>query len=276
MESIASIYHRSWQAASTAESAATPLVLVHGLFGSLENLGMITRLLKDEFHIYGVDLPNHGRSNHVNDISLQSMAEAMLIWMDANGLVQADLVGHSLGGKVCMEFALRYPDRVNRLIVADIAPVTYPRRHDDVFEAFRAVDLSEVKHRADADKLMAPYVPLESTRSFLLNNLKKSTDAGAANAWYWRLNVEGLERDYHKLIQGNTTVSPAFEKPVLFIKGEHSDYILPSHQEAILALFPNASVRVISGTEHWLHAEKPDVFASIVRRFLLQDKGTSS
>lgn len=269
MESIASIYHRSWPATNAAESESTPLVLVHGLFGSLENLGMITRLLKDEFHIYSVDLPNHGRSSHESDVSLHSMAEAMLTWMNDNGLAQADLVGHSLGGKVCMEFALRHPDRVNRLIVADIAPVAYPRRHDDVFEAFRAVDLSEVKHRADADKSMAPYVPLESTRSFLLNNLKKSTDTGA---WYWRLNVEGLERNYHKLIQGNTAVCPAFDKPVLFIKGERSDYILPSHQEAILALFPNAGVRVISGTEHWLHAEKPDIFASIVRRFLLQDK----
>ncbi len=269
MQVTTPIFHRFWGGSNTARS--TPVVLVHGLFGSLENLGMITRLLKDEFHVYGIDLPNHGRSDHTVDISLQSMAEAMLGWMDDNNLEQAELVGHSLGGKVCMEFALRYPERVNRLVVADIAPVDYPRRHDDVFEAFRAVNLAEVNHRADADKSMAPYVSLESTRSFLLNNLKKSTDKGAANTWYWRLNVEGLERNYHNLIQGNTTSYSSFDKPVLFIKGEKSDYILPEHQDAILTLFPNAGVKVISNTEHWLHAEKPDIFASIVRRFLSSD-----
>ncbi len=270
MESARTIFHRSWLTSSLHSGASRPIVFVHGLFGSLENLGMITRLLKDDFHIYAIDLPNHGRSMHTADTSLEAMAEAMRCWMDENNLAEVDLLGHSLGGKVCMEFALRYPDRVNRLIVADIAPVTYPRRHDDVFGAFRAVDLGEVNSRADADKLMAPHVPLVSTRSFLLNNLKKTTDKDASNAWHWRLNIDGLERNYHQFIQGNTTTCQPFENPVLFIKGENSDYILPSHQEAILALFPNAGVKVISDTEHWLHAEKPDVFASIVRRFLLQ------
>jgi esterase len=250
---------------------------VHGLFGSIENLGMITRLLKDEFPIYAIDLPNHGRSEHTSETSLHSMAAAMLNWMDYLGLDCVDLLGHSLGGKVCMELALRHPQRVNRLIIADIAPVSYPRRHDDVFAAFRAVDLKTIKNRAEADALMAPYVGLASTRSFLLKNLEKNTDNILATAkksegsianWRWRINLDALEAGYNNFIGANTTSFEPFNNPVLFIKGENSNYILPEHKQTILALFPNASVKVINNTEHWLHAEKPEIFAGLVRRFL--------
>ena len=294
MELTSSIFHRYWtesELKSSPVSKPVPksIVFVHGLFGSIENLGMIIRLLKDEFSIYAIDLPNHGRSQHTIDTSLESMATAMLNWMDAVGLDCVDLVGHSLGGKVCMELALRYPDRVNRLIVADIAPVAYPRRHDDVFEAYRAVDLDKIKSRADADALMSPYVALASTRSFLLKNLEKNTNNTSANptdtlkdkignmdvpksAWRWRVNFDALEAGYNNIISANTTSSTPFTKPVLFIKGENSDYIMPEYQESILALFPNAGVKVISNTEHWLHAQKPEIFAGLVRRFLSQDR----
>lgn len=287
MELTPSIFHRCWSE-TNAGATSRPVVFVHGLFGSIENLGMITRLLKDEFVIYAIDLPNHGRSAHTSETSLASMAAAVLHWMDSMGLECVDLVGHSLGGKVCMEFALRYPDRVNRLIVADIAPVKYPRRHDDVFEAFRAVDLSAVNSRLEADKLMSPHVPLASTRSFLLKNLEKVTDqsvengtqkntgeerraSDSKNMWRWRVNLSVLEDGYSNIIGANTTSCASFNHPVLFIKGENSDYIIPQYQDAILSLFPKASVKLISNTEHWLHAEKPEIFAGLVRRFLLKD-----
>lgn len=293
MALTSSIFHRCWTKASSESElkyspVPKPVVFVHGLFGSIENLGMIIRLLKDEFSIYAIDLPNHGRSKHTSETSLPSMAASMLNWMDSVGLDRVDLVGHSLGGKVCMELALRYPERVNRLIVADIAPVAYPRRHDDVFKAYRAVDLDTIKSRADADKLMSPYVPLASTRSFLLKNLEKNTDNAPTNptdtptdktgnidapksAWRWRVNLDTLEDNYNNIISANTSSCRPFDKPVLFIKGEKSDYIMPKHQESILALFPNAGVKVINNTDHWLHAEKPEIFAGLVQRFLSQD-----
>jgi esterase len=253
---ISEIFHRRW-----GEGEA--IVVIHGLFGSMENLGMITRLLKDDYAVYGIDLPNHGRSQHVETTAIASMAASVVDWMDEVGLSNAHFLGHSLGGKVSMEIALRYPDRVNKLVVADIAPVTYGRRHDDVFAAFRAVDLNCIEHRTDAYHVMEAYVADIPTRSFLLKNLHK-----VDGHWQWRIHLEALERDYPEFIRGNTTECPAFERPVLFVKGENSSYILPEHRDQVLELFPQASIKIIHNTEHWLHAEKPDIFTGMVKRFL--------
>ncbi|MGS2717286.1 alpha/beta fold hydrolase [Eionea flava] len=243
---------------------APPILVIHGLFGSLENLGLIARKLSDDYCVYSLDLPNHGRSAHTDSTSLVSLAEAVASWMDDNDIARAHILGHSLGGKVGMEIALRYPEKVDRLMVADIAPVAYHARHNDVFAAFRAVDLASIQSRMDADKMMQPHVGELSTRSFLLKNLEKTTEG----TWYWRANIDGLMGDYDKLIDANSAGFPSFTSPVLFIKGELSPYILPEHRDAILSLFPNASVKVINGTQHWLHAEKPDIFVGIVKRFL--------
>ncbi|MFT6386745.1 MAG: esterase [Cellvibrionaceae bacterium] len=252
------LFHRHWGA-----SASPSVVVIHGLFGSMENLGMITRLLKNDFSVYGLDLPNHGRSPRLSPSSLSTMAESVFAWMDGVGLENAYFLGHSLGGKVAMELALRYPQRVKALIVADIAPVVYPRRHDDVFRGFGAVDLKSLKSRCEADLAMQSFVGEASTRSFLLKNLEK-TDAG----WGWRINLNALTEDYDEYISANTSGFPPYRQPVLFIKGERSNYILPEYREATLTLFPNADVKIINDTGHWLHAEKPELFTRIVKRFL--------
>ncbi len=254
------IFHRQW-------GDGEPIVAIHGLFGSLENLGMVTRLLKDDYRVYAIDLPNHGRSAHVNETSLLSMSDAVLEWMHQRGLEQAHFLGHSLGGKVAMELALRHPHKVTSLIIADIAPVHYQRRHDDIFAAFHDVELDHIEHRTDAYHSMEKHVVDIPTRSFLLKNLIKKNDR-----WQWRMNLNVLERDYEQIIASNTTHYPAFNQPVLFIKGEKSSYILPEHREVILSLFPQASVKIIHNTEHWLHAEKPDIFTGIVKRFLEADR----
>lgn len=250
------VYFRHW-------GQGQALVVIHGLFGSMDNLGMITRLLKSSFSVYAVDLPNHGRSSHVANTSLAVLADMLVSWMDDLGLTSAHFLGHSLGGKVAMEVALRYPERVNKLVVADIAPIQYSRRHDDVFAAFNAVNLQRIDSRTDADKAMRPYIHESSIRSFLLKNLERYEQR-----WRWRIGLDHIINDYECYIQSNSVDQPAFSKPVLFVKGELSDYILPEHKQQILALFPLASVKVIHGTEHWLHAEKPEIFAGIVKRFL--------
>ncbi|MFT7388560.1 MAG: esterase [Candidatus Endobugula sp.] len=245
-------------------TAAPPLLVIHGLFGSLDNLGLIARRLSDTYCVYSIDLPNHGRSAHTQTTSLALLAESVVAWMSEQGIEKAHVLGHSLGGKVGMEIALRYPEKVDRLVVADIAPVAYTARHNDVFAAFKAVDLTVINNRIDADKMMQPCVGELSTRSFLLKNLEKTKDG----AWYWRANIDGLIAAYEQLIDANSQDLTAFTRPVLFIKGELSPYILPEHRESIVSLFPFASVKIISGTRHWLHAEKPDIFVGIVRRFL--------
>ncbi len=241
------------------------IVVIHGLFGSLENLGIIARQLKDDYSVYAIDLPGHGRSSHLQEISLASMADTIVDWMDTIGLPQAHFLGHSLGGKVSMEIALRHPEKISKLIVADIAPVSYPRRHDDVFAAFRAVNLEAINSRSDADKVMKSFVSVDSIRSFLLKNLEKNDDH-----WQWKMDLDGLEQAYENLIRANVLYDASFKKPVLFIKGEQSDYILPEYQEKILALFPAAKAKIIHDTEHWLHVQKPSIFTGIVKRFLAE------
>jgi esterase len=239
------------------------LIVIHGLFGTLENLGMINRLLKDQFSIYGLDLPNHGGSEHTDAASIPEMAEAIVEWMKENTLDSANFLGHSLGGKVSMEIALRYPERVNKLVVADIAPVQYPRRHDEVFNGLNSVDLNSIATRKEAEVAMSEYIHEPSIRSFLLKNLQRKDEQ-----WHWKMNLKGLEEHYETFIASNASDCEPFEKPVLFIKGEKSNYILPEYKEETVKRFPNAQVKVISDTEHWLHAEKPEIFAGIVRRFL--------
>lgn len=247
---------------SRQAGAGSPLVLLHGLFGSLENLGTLARSFSEKFCVYSVDLPNHGRSDHSDEISLPLLAEAVVAWMDANNIKQADFVGHSLGGKTAMEIALRWPQRVNKLVVMDIAPVQYHAHHDDVFAGLLAIDPPKLESRQQAEKILAEHVGEIATRSFLLKNLVRNDDGKFA----WRMNLPVLYRDYDKLLMGNS--EGKFHGPALFLRGELSDYVQEKHREEILKRFPNANSKTISGTQHWLHAEKPDLVSKAILRFL--------
>lgn len=237
-----------------------PLVLLHGLFGSLENLGGIARRLAEHFCVYSVDLPNHGRSAHISGATLAVMAGQVLAWMDSEGLSSVYLLGHSLGGKVAMEVALSEPSRVARLAVLDISPVAYPPRHDDVFAGLRAIDLQTLGRRQDADGILAEYVAEAAVRTFLLKNLVKD-----AKGFTWRVNLTDIEQHYSDLIRGNRV--GVYPDSVLFIKGDKSDYITAEHSGEILSRFPAAQFKVVTNADHWLHAEKPEVVAGIIKRF---------
>lgn len=239
-----------------------PLVLLHGLFGSLENLGAVARFLSADFKVYSVDLPNHGRSSHREGADLSHMAAAVCQWMDSAGLIDPVIVGHSLGGKVAMEIALARPDRIAALVVIDIAPVTYPPRHQEVFAGLNAVDPAALTNRSDAESLLAAHVSENAVRSFLLKNLVK-TDSGFA----WRMHLPDIQREYPRLISENRS-DATFLRPVLFLKGGDSDYIKPEHRQAILQRFPAAQLKIVPNTGHWLHAEKPELTAALIRKFL--------
>lgn len=238
------------------------LVLIHGLFGSLENLGGIARLLQDQFTVYSVDLPNHGRSPHSNPSSLPLMSEQVAQWMATEGLHDVYILGHSLGGKVGMELALTHPALVRKLVVMDIAPIAYGAHHDDVFSGLLALEPETLASRKEADEKLAAYVPELPVRSFLLKNLNKTPDG-----FQWRMNLPTLHRCYAQLIQANKA-DVVFDKPTLFLKGGNSPYIREEHREAILSRFPKTQLKVVANTGHWLHAEKPEIVAKLAEKFL--------
>lgn len=239
------------------------VVLLHGLFGASANLGALARALQATCSVFSVDLPGHGRSAWLADFTLPAMAERLRAWLDDAGLSCAHFVGHSLGGKVAMELALQQPQRVSSLAVADIAPVAYQAHHDAVFAALEAVASRPCTSREEAGARMAQYLDEDSVIQFLLSSLQRD----AQGHYHWRFDLLGLSAAYPALL-----AAPAGDRiyagPVLFIKGGASDYIQPQFWPAVQRLFPAATLEVMAGCGHWLHAEKPVLFNSIVARFL--------
>lgn len=239
------------------------ILLIHGLFGSMENLGAIARLLSNQFTVHSLDMRNHGRSPHHDLMSYDLMAADIMQYLKSAKLDKVHLLGHSMGGKVAMQFALSNAGRVKTLIVADIAPVAYPPRHSDVFDGLLAINPNELKSRTEADNILREYVKETAVRQFLMKNLVKSAPEG----FCWRMNLNAIHNQYQQLMAGQHSETP-FSGPVLFIKGGNSDYIQNRHKEQIETLFPSVHLRVIPNTGHWLHAEKPELFARVVKRFL--------
>lgn len=244
------------------------VILLHGLFGSWENLGSIARTLALDYQVYCLDLRNHGRSPHADVMNYDAMSEDVYNFMQHQGIDKAHFLGHSMGGKTAMQLALNHPGVVDKLIVADIAPVQYPPHHESIIAGLRSLDLSVLVSRADAEKQLANYVSELPVRQFLLKNLIKS----GADSFSWRMNLPAIIANYPAISAGQTvpegTLPDGYPGQVLFIKGGNSDYITAKYSQVVATLFPRAVMRIIPATGHWLHAEKPTLFVQIVRRFL--------
>lgn len=248
---------------STRSGEGAAVVLLHGLFGAGNNLGGVARSLQDRFEVHCVDLPNHGRSQWLDGADLATMADCLRAWMSHHGLESASVLGHSLGGKVAMQLALAHPPLVEALVVADIAPVSYPPHHDNVFAALDAVAAGQCTSRQTAAELMAAHIEEADVIQFLLMSLQRGPDG----IYGWRFNLDGIKRDYAVVREAPGSIAP-YQGPVLFIKGGDSDYIREAHRSHILGLFPLAQVKLMSGCGHWLHAQQPRLFNGIVGRFL--------
>lgn len=235
-----------------------PLLIAHGLYGSARNWGAIAKTLSKERQVISVDMRNHGASQWSNTNSYLDMAKDLAEVVDANGGC-ADLIGHSMGGKAAMALALSQPEKLRRLIVADIAPVAYNRTQVQIIHALRNLDLSLVEKRSDADKLLGAEISDAGTRAFLLQSLDVKKKK-------WRFNLDVLESEMPK-IMGFPSLEGPFEGPVLFLSGGLSDYILPQYRPQIKALFPKARFARIPDVGHWLHAEKPREFEATARVF---------
>jgi esterase len=241
-----------------------PLVLLHGLFGSNENLGGIARALSDRFTVYGMDLRNHGRSPHADSMDYVDMAADVRDTLDAHGLDAATVLGHSLGGKTAMELALSAPERVSGLVAVDIAPIAYDRRHDQELEALHELDLSAVRSRGDADAALADPIPNPAIRQFLLKNLSR-TD----NGFTWRIPLETIHAEYAKIAAAPPSAGP-YDGPTLFIRGGNSDYLPEEAETTIHERFPQARIETIPDAAHWVHVDAPEAFLDLLNDFLDQ------
>lgn len=241
-----------------------PLILLHGLFGMADNLMPIAREFAQNYTVYVPDLRNHGRSPWDEKMSFSIMAGDVVRLMEEQGIRQAHFLGHSLGGKVAMTIALEQPQRVRSLVVADIAPVNYPPRHEQIIKGLSQVAQAEINSRRQADTDLEPFVEDEGIRRFLLKSLAKNEET---ELFDWRFNLEAISENYHKLRESIIWDMP-FEGETLFIKGELSDYITAEHEEAIRAAFPDFQFKMIQNAGHWLHAEKPAAFVKVAKKFL--------
>ncbi|MBF4987162.1 alpha/beta fold hydrolase [Methylophilus sp. 14] len=236
-----------------------PLVLLHGLFGSADNWGSIAKHFSQHYQVISVDLRNHGRSPHSDTQTYPDMADDLLAVLDALGLSQVHLLGHSLGGKVAMQFATQYPDRVNKLIVVDMAMRAYPDRYTQLMDHMLAVDLSQMASRNEVDNALKDAIPNLRVRQFLLTNLVKNEAQ-----LQWRINLPALKANYATLI---AAIAVHFEQPSLFIRGERSDYVQASDIAELQRHFTQAEF-VSLPTDHWVHAEQPQLFIQALEAFL--------
>ncbi len=246
------------------QGSGQPVVLMHGMFGSLSNLGLVARALADHYQVIAVDMRNHGESPHSMEMNYPCMANDIVELLDDLNIPHTHLLGHSMGGKVGMQIALNQPKRVSKLIVADIAPVDYkPDRHGGVLEGLNTLAKTRPTSRQQADKLLAEHVEEPGVRAFLLKNLVRAEDGH----FDLRLYLEGILANYYDTLTLAPTGNP-FIGPTLFIKGADSAYIQDKHRTEVMRLFPNAELKIIANAGHWLHAEKPDTFNRIVHNFL--------
>lgn len=240
-----------------------PIVLIHGLLGSLENLGMVAKPLSEERQVISVDVRNHGSSFHQNSMRYDELAADVIALLDHLGIEKADILGHSMGGKIAMEIALNHAAYVDKLIVADIAPVAYPAHHQKIIEGLLAINATPPTHRKAADEMLAHYVETLGVRQFLLRNLVQDGDVVRL-----KCNIENIANCYPDIMKAYEGGNH-FDGETLFIKGGDSDYITAEHREIIVKLFPNSRAKIISGAGHWLHAEKTIAFNKIVTDFLI-------
>ncbi len=240
-----------------------PLIIMHGLFGMLDNWHNLARSFSENYHVFLVDLRNHGQSPHSSDFSYPLMAADIAELMQHLGLSKAAILGHSMGGKVAMEFALENPEKCSELIVVDIAPVQYRPGHDDIFAALFSIDLKDgTRKRSELDEEMAKYIPEFGTRQFLLKSLVRDGDGFA-----WKFNLDALHHHYEKIIAGIEGARD-YTGPTLFIRGSESRYVRDEHWSRIEELFPLAKLSTVEGAGHWVHAEKPQELIQLVKEFL--------
>lgn len=240
-----------------------PVVMLHGIFGSSDNWLTSSRMLSSHFHTYALDLRNHGHSPHGEEFDYPTMVADVLAFMEEHQIKDPVVVGHSMGGKVAMNLAVGHPDKVQKLIVVDIAPKQYNMENYVILQALNAIEIDKVTTRQQADDALSQFVPESDVRQFLLKNLQRKPDGG----FKWKLNLPAITANIAKIglpLQFEGT----FAKPSLFVRGSRSEYIKNHDFERIRKIFPAAQFETLD-TGHWVPAEKPNEFVEVITNWLL-------
>lgn len=243
--------------------AGFPLIILHGLLGSSDNWQGISRKLADTRRVCAVDLRNHGRSPHDEKFGYEVMSQDLLEFMTGQEMGRANILGHSMGGKAAMHFALHHPEKVEKLVVVDMAPRAYKGSHQPIFEALFSLDLGGFRERGEIDRALAARIPESAVRQFLLKNVTRDEHGN----FRWKPNLPAIWRNYGEVSKGIDN-GGKFEGPTLFIRGGRSDYLSDEDGTTIARLFPSAKIVAIPEAGHWVHADAPEKFAEIVGDFL--------
>jgi len=244
-----------------------PVIILHGLFGISDNwVSYGKRIAQEGFEVFIVDMRNHGQSPQSDTFNYLALIIDLFDFIDDHDIDCPILIGHSMGGKVAMRFALENPIMVKKLVVVDITMKAYGPRphHQKIIRAMKSVDLSTVKNRREVEEQLAPLIPEIRIRQFILKNLHRKND----NSFEWRIYLPGIETNLDAMFDAIDTIIK-FDKPTLFIKGGASDYILLEDFEQIRYNFPNAEIVTIEGTSHWVHVEAAEKFYLLTSGFIL-------
>jgi len=241
----------------------SPLIILHGIFGTSDNWQTFGKQLANDYQVFLIDLRNHGLSPHSDTFDYPSMAEDLQQFIQQHQLGTPVVLGHSMGGKVAMFYAVKYPGQLSKLVVVDIAPRSYPVHHQHILEAMSSVNLSAVASRGEVEEQLEPHLPDWGVRQFIMKNLKREDD----NTFSWKLNLSSIRENIENVGVAVEAPRPVI-KPVLFVRGEKSDYIRSEDEGLIHKIFPEAQLVTIEEAGHWVHAEQPQELYEALMQFL--------
>jgi esterase len=252
-----------------------PLIILHGLYGSSDNWYSIARALSSEWEVFMPDQRNHGNSPHSDDLNYPLLAADLLEFMTQHSMEKARIIGHSMGGKAALSFGLSWPAKVEKMVIVDISPFAYDETsaaevtdHLHILKSLAALHPETLSTRQEADERLKGYISSETVRQFLLKNLKRDPNG----KFYWTMNLQAMQDHlaeiYDSVIPENMSPEQVPSFPLLFVKGERSQYIPQRDIPRIMEYFPHAQITAIPGAGHWVHAEKPAEFLEVVARFL--------
>jgi esterase len=241
----------------------SPIIIMHGFLGSLDNWRAAGKRFAERYQVYCLDLRNHGLSPHSDVMNYQVMAEDLREFLDLHSLASAFVLGHSMGGKVAMQFATDFPDRIDKLVVVDMAPRAYEPHYRPLLSALLSLDLERFRSFGDADGALAKTIPESATRQFVLKNLKRDSNGRLQ----WKIHLQGIAQNYDATTRA---VAPraAFTKPACFIRGGRSNYITEADIPLIRRIFARAELQTIPSAGHWVHVDQPEEFFRCVTKFL--------